>query len=140
MGYNTIFTGHLKITPRMKQEDVDAFNDVFCASQSPHPILARELVGDAGRTTSVFQCIDMEIAYRGETPVLYFLDTEKMYNMDIKLLYVIEHFFKRFKYKLNGTIEASGDEPGDWWCLVVKNNVVTKKDGRMVYDKGVRLK
>lgn len=39
-----------------------------------------------------------------------------------------------FDHVVNGEIDAYGEEPGDIWRLVVTNNQVETKQGRMVYE------
>jgi hypothetical protein len=78
---------------------------------------------------------------------------EKFYEADEWMRYLIDHFLKPGAWAknaasgpkangasifgdhvCNGTIEAHGEDPNDHWLLVVKDNVVTRKDGRVVYD------
>ena len=60
--------------------------------------------------------------------------------------YLIDHFLKpnaiakdalpflQANHTLNGEIFAQGEEPDDVWKLVVTDNVVEYKQGRVVYD------
>lgn len=70
---------------------------------------------------------------------------EKFYNSPEWMQYIIDHFlapgakakselpFLQANHVLNGEIEAQGEESDDRWLLVVKDNKVTTKAGRIVY-------
>jgi len=45
-----------------------------------------------------------------------------------------EHFDFLQGHKVNGQIMADGEESDDQWKLVVTDNVVTVKQGHVVYD------
>ena len=47
-----------------------------------------------------------------------------------------ERYFGQFTFDhiCNGEIEAIGEDPDDRWLLIVKNNVVTTKQGKIVYE------
>jgi hypothetical protein len=47
---------------------------------------------------------------------------------------LINHFFNRWEVKLNGEIEWEGEDRDDRGMIVVKDNVVKTKMGRMVYE------
>jgi hypothetical protein len=73
---------------------------------------------------------------------------EKFYSADEWMLYIIEHFFKKNSYMqtlepetyqkygfqehiFDGVIYAKGEEPGDIWKLIVKNNEVFISQGEV---------
>lgn len=73
---------------------------------------------------------------------------EKFYSGEEWMVYIIEHFFKQNAYmqdlepetykkygfqehNLNGVIYAKGEEPGDIWKLIVKNNEVFVSKGEV---------
>lgn len=58
---------------------------------------------------------------------------EKFYEYTAWLEYIIENFLKPWGRVLNGEVEWSGEEHGDIGLLVVNDNVVTTKKGRVVY-------
>lgn len=82
---------------------------------------------------------------------------EKFYDADAWMVYLINHFLKvgahasiamhdfniniqyfknfQFNHVLNGEFEAIGEESDDRWLLVVTNNIVTVKQGKVVYDE-----
>jgi hypothetical protein len=71
---------------------------------------------------------------------------EKFYEATAWMEYIIDHFlsptavakdklpFLQANHTVNGEIDADGEDSGDVWKLVVKNNKVTEKRGRVVYD------
>jgi|CXWL01.1.fsa_nt_gi hypothetical protein len=59
---------------------------------------------------------------------------EKFYDYIEWIGYMIEHFFAPWGYVLNGEVEWEGEESGDLGLIVIENNVVTTKLGRVVYD------
>jgi hypothetical protein len=59
---------------------------------------------------------------------------EKFYNYVEWLKYLINHFFNRWGVKLNGEIEWEGEDSDDRGMIVVKDNVVKTKRGRIVYE------
>src|SRR5690606_24127779 len=71
---------------------------------------------------------------------------ENFYDSDDWMEYIIDHFLKpgalakdklpflQANHICNGNIDAQGEETDDRWRLVVKNNKVSVKRGRVVYD------
>ena len=59
---------------------------------------------------------------------------EKFYEYVEWIEYLIEHFLGPWGYKLNGSVEWEGDERGDLGLIVIKDNEVDVKYGRIVYD------
>ena len=49
---------------------------------------------------------------------------EKFYSYTEWLEYLIENFFERWGYILNGEVEFQGEDKSDKGIIVVKNNVV----------------
>ena len=58
---------------------------------------------------------------------------EKFYQYVPWLKYLIEHFFEPWGIKLNGEILWQGEETNDFGKIIVKDNIVTKKIGRIEY-------
>jgi hypothetical protein len=52
---------------------------------------------------------------------------EKFYNYVEWLKYLINHFFSKWKVKLNGKIRWTGEDSSDMGIIVVENNVVKTK-------------
>ncbi len=75
---------------------------------------------------------------------------EKFYNSEAWMVYLIDHFLKpdaraasvgdpqftdfTFDHVLNGQIQAEGEDSDDVWLLVVKDNVVSKIEGTLVFS------
>jgi hypothetical protein len=59
---------------------------------------------------------------------------EKFYNYIEWLRYLIKHFFERWGVKLNGEIEWYGEDPSDIGIIIVNDNNVRTKSGRIVYE------
>lgn len=64
---------------------------------------------------------------------LYAVDGKSYYAPEW-LRYLIDNFFEPWGYKLNGTIDASGEVSGDVWRIVVRDNSVEKWVGKIVYE------
>lgn len=75
---------------------------------------------------------------------------EKFYDSEEWMQYLIDHFLKpgaeasksgdpqfagfTFDHVCNGEIEAAGESGDDFWLLVVKDNDVSTKQGRITYE------
>jgi hypothetical protein len=59
---------------------------------------------------------------------------EKFYAYVEWLKYLIERFFKPWGRVLNGEVEWIGEDSSDRGIIIVKNNAVTVKHGRIVYE------
>jgi hypothetical protein len=59
---------------------------------------------------------------------------EKFYGYVEWLEYLIKEFFAPKGYVLNGEISWEGEEHGDTGKIFVKNNEVTTKKGKIVYE------
>jgi hypothetical protein len=58
---------------------------------------------------------------------------EKFYNYVEWLQYLINNFLAPWELKLNGEVEWQGEDSGDFGKIVVKDNVVTTKNGKVAY-------
>jgi hypothetical protein len=59
---------------------------------------------------------------------------EKFYNYAAWLEYLIAHFLKPWGYRLDGEATWQGEDPNDIGKIVVTDNEVTTKKGRIVYE------
>jgi hypothetical protein len=59
---------------------------------------------------------------------------EKFYDYEDWLQYLIDNFFKPWDRVLNGEVYWIGEDPDDRGVLVVENNVLTVKHGRVIYE------
>ena len=59
---------------------------------------------------------------------------EKFYDYQEWLEYIITYFLKPWGYVLNGTVEWEGEDSNDRGLLIVTDNILTTKIGRVVYE------
>lgn len=59
---------------------------------------------------------------------------EKFYEYVEWLEYLIKEFLAPKGYVLNGEVTWEGEESGDLGKIIVKNNVVKTKEGKVTYD------
>lgn len=159
MGYTTEFDGSVSIEPPLNEQEI-AFLKVFSGTRRMNrkkgPYYAVD-DGDYGQNRE-----DDIINYNRPPPgqpglCCQWIPTEdgseiewdggeKFYNSVEWMCYIIDHFlapnakakdilpFLQANHTVNGEIEAQGEESDDRWKLIVKNNKVTTKRGRTVYD------
>ena len=58
---------------------------------------------------------------------------EKFYNYHEWLQYLITHFFDKWGVKLSGVIQWQGEDRADFGLIVVENNSIGVKSGKVVY-------
>jgi hypothetical protein len=58
---------------------------------------------------------------------------EKFYDYVEWIQYLITHFLAPWGYVLNGTVNWEGESRGDLGRIVITNNTVTTKTGKVVY-------
>lgn len=71
----------------------------------------------------------------GDEQVLQWDGGEKFYYYIPWLKYLINHFFSKWDVLLNGEIEWFGEDREDLGKIIVKNNVVTVKKGKVTFDE-----
>ncbi len=158
MGYTTTFSGQFKVTPPLSAAEVSyikKFGDTRRMNRRNGPYFV-EGSGFAGQGRDE-DIIDFNCPPKGQ-PGLWcqwaptedgnFIEwdgSEKFYNAEEWITYLIEHFIKPGAlavgkvpgivggHKVNGTVDAAGEEPGDLWRIVIKDNVVERHDARIVY-------
>ena len=69
-----------------------------------------------------------------DSMVLIWDGTEKFYNYVEWLQYYITNFFSKWGVMLNGTIEWTGEDSSDIGRIIVKDNKITIKKGKVVYS------
>ena len=74
------------------------------------------------------------IVEHGDVQVLQWDGGEKFYNYVEWLKYLINHFFEPWGVLLNGEIDWYGEDRSDIGKIIVKDNVVTVKEGKLVFD------
>ena len=160
MGYTTTFTGKINITPKLNKKEIDylkRFGETRRVHRQNGPYYAtKKGAKEQGR-----DIIDYNSPPEGQPGLwcqweptedgtaLQWDGSEKFYSSVEWMQYLIKHFLQEnplakalepnnFKFlkghTLNGTIEARGESQLDLWQLVVTNNVVETKRGRVVYE------
>lgn len=159
MGYNTTFDGFISIEPSLNQEEIN-FLAKFAATRRMNRHNGPYYVGGTGCYGQGYDpdIIDYNCPPPGQ-PNLYCslvltddgdtitCETDTNFYDSVEWMrYIIEHFlcpaalakdeltFLQANHVLNGTINAQGEEPGDFWQLVVEDNKVSRKEGRIVYN------
>jgi len=59
---------------------------------------------------------------------------EKFYNYIEWIKYLIKAILKPRGYFVNGEVEWQGEKPEDFGKIIIKNNVITIKNGRKVFN------
>lgn len=159
MGYTTTFNGSVSITPPLNEEEIE-FLDKFNRSRRMNRKNGPYFVdgnGDFGEDHDS-DIIDFNGPPPGQPGLwcqwitnhdgtgLEWDEGEKFYNAAEWMQYIITHFlapnavakselpFLQANHTVNGEIDAEGESQGDMWKLVVTDNVVTVKQGRIVFD------
>lgn len=159
MGYNTDFSGSIAIDPPLNSDEIEfltKFNQTRRMKREKGPYFV-DGSGDWG------QGDDPDILNSNSPPegqpglwcqwvpnedgtALEWDQGEKFYNSYDWMTYLIDHFLKpdclakselsflQANHTLNGEIEAVGEEQGDFWKLVVVDNVVSTQIGNIVYS------
>lgn len=150
MGYTTTFDGEVTIDPPLNQEEIQFLTE-FSQSrrmdrkEGPYELEDRNVLNPnkppEGQPGLWCQWIPTD-----DGKYIVWDGGEKFYNSVEWMQYLIDHFLKpnaiakdtlpflQANHTLNGEIFAQGEEPDDVWKLVVTDNVVKYKQGRIVYD------
>lgn len=123
MGYSTDFYGKVSIEPALTPEQVEIIQKF---SETRHG----DNINEFSYAPS-FWC-DWTVSKDGK--FLHWNGSEKFYSYDAWLSYLIKKFFKPWSTVLNGEIEFQGEDRSDRGFVVVINNEVTVKKGRLVYE------
>ena len=118
MGYTTDFYGEFKLN---KPLDLETFNFLKNFSEERHED------GDVpGIWCQWIPTNDKEgIEWDGN---------EKFYEYIEWLKYLIKNFLSPKGYVLNGEVEWDGEERGDTGKIIVKDNIVETKKGKIIYE------
>lgn len=158
MGYTTEFEGQVKIEPPLSSEEV-AYLQKFNGTRRMYREKGPYYVGGSG---SYGQGHDEDIHnYNGAPPgqpnlwcqwqptddgTAIMWDEGEKFNHSLEWMsYLIDHFIgsnPRANSELpflvghtcNGEIVATGEDTDDNWKLVVENNVVSRLEGRIIYE------
>lgn len=158
MGYTTTFEGRVAVVPPLSKEEIDFLNK-FAATRRMNRTKGPYFVDGSGPAG---QGNDPDIRDHNAPPqgqpglwcqwvptedgaAIEWDGGEKFYDPVEWMAYLIEHFIGSAPqakaqlpflqpHTLNGVIEAEGEESGDIWRLIVKDNEVRAKKARIVYD------
>ena len=159
MGYHTEFSGSVNVTPPLNEAEI-AFLRKFNETRRMNRTKGPYYVGGTG---DLGQDHESDVTNFNSPPpgqpglLCHWIPNkdgteiewdggEKFYSADIWMQYIISHFlapaavakselpFLQANHTVNGEIDAEGEESGDVWKLVVKDNKVAVKRGRIVYD------
>ena len=118
MGYNTEFQGQFKITPQL---DTKVLCEVaeFCRNRHDNE----------GPGISGAPWCDWMFAHEPDCSVMYWNGSEKSYSMLEWALYLKDKFFP--ESKVEGVIQARGEEFSDLWSMVAdsKTNTIKRVNG-----------
>lgn len=119
MGYQTDFEGRFNVSPPLTAEHVEKLLD-FAADRH------ERVDGAPSYYCQWVPTIDgTGIEWDGG---------EKFYEYDKWIEYLIIHFLRPWGYTLNGEVAWNGENPHDLGKIVITNNVVQVKHGRVIYE------
>ena len=116
MGYNTDFAGHFDVTPRLSEEHIGFLREFAedCRSEGPGGYCQWVPSKDGSR-----------IEWDGN---------EKFYNYVEWMRHLLSAYLVPWGHTVNGMVEWIGDERGDMGLIEVRDNKMTVRSGRVVYD------
>jgi hypothetical protein len=163
MGYNTDFEGSLKIEPPLNEAEINyltQFSWTRHMKREQGPYFVVDDIDDAENSVGVINFNEPHTPQpslwcnfipTGDGTALRWNGCEKTREGFAWIKYLIDYFlkpkaktqnvasphFKDFTYNhiCNGELIAQGEDPTDHWKIVVKNNKVSVKYGRIVYGK-----
>lgn len=118
MGYNTYFQGYLSVAPPLSEEIIGKINQL---KVEPPKEIEKEI-----RWFSIL------VSEAGEIEIP---DSEKIYDIEEQIAYVIEKILIPNGYVANGTFLAQGEDVGDIWGIEVVDNKVVRHD-EIIVAKG----
>lgn len=161
MGYSTDFTGEIKIEPPLNEAERD-YLQMFAATRHMHrskgPFYVDGKYG-YGTKEDVVNCntpppdqpdLWCQFEPNVEGTALIWNGAEKTTCAVEWIQYIITRFLEKdavaagqgipefehfqFNHVLNGEMEAQGEIASDFWKLIVKDNIVSKKKGVRRYE------
>lgn len=70
----------------------------------------------------------------GEAITIVWDEGEKFYCYKEWITYIVDHFLKPWGYVLNGEVKWAGEESEDIGKIIVKDNVITIHEGKILYQ------
>ena len=123
MGYTTNFDGQFKLNKQLSLNDYKWLNDFADERHEGAEADAQKMPG-----------IWCQWIPSKDGLYLQWDENEKFYDYVAWLEWLIKNFFEPKGYVLNGEVEWEGEEQGDVGKITVKDNIVSTKEGKIVYD------
>lgn len=157
MGYSTDFSGTISIQPPLNASEIEylqAFSDTRHMLRKEGPYF----IGDSEYDVLTFNqpppgqpSLWCNFQPSDDGTYLEWNGSEKTQEGKEWIEYIINHFLKpgalakktnivcfrdfTFNHVCNGIMDAFGEDHGDVWRIVVKNNKVKHENGKIVYGK-----
>jgi hypothetical protein len=165
MGYTTYFCGSITIDPPLNEAERDYLRR-FAGSRrmdrerGPYFVDGTNYLPDPDVTNFNSPALEQPGLYCQWVPsadgtCLEWDGEEKFYDAERWMAYLIEHFLRpgaraesvddpqfadfNFDHRLDGEINATGEDPDDRWLLRVADNEVFVLEGDVVYGDPVRV-
>lgn len=154
MGYTTEFSGSVKIDPPLNEQEIEflnKFSETRRMDRKKGPYYVND-TNDSGSDIIDHNSPDdsqpglwCQWVPTDDGTAIEWDGNEKFYCSVEWMTYLIDHFlsptaiakteleFLQANHIVNGKIAAEGEDSGDVWQLVVKDNKVSVKQGRIVY-------
>lgn len=124
MGYTTSFSGQIDLSRELTEAEAQAIIDF---SDERHG-------GDFGGFTTPVQGYWCNWVPTRDRLGIVWSGAEKFYNADEWMQLVIDRFIAPAGITADGVINAEGERSGNVWRLKVVDNVVTRGNGRIVFE------
>ena len=139
MGYTTDFEGHFEVTPPLEIKHADylaRFSGTRRMRTDGQPSLWCQWVpiSDSFEPHRMMDGPDQEADAPAYYPYFGWDGGEKFYNYVEWLEYIVSRFLKPWGYALNGEVTWQGEERADIGKIVVENNQISTKAGRIEWE------
>lgn len=154
MGYTTDFKGQFEITPKLRPEDrkfLKKFSETRRVKRNVDPKYGvdgefyvegkgfmgqddDETIIDGNTPPSTQPSLWCQWTPNKAGTALAWDGGEKFYDYVEWLQYLIDKILAPRGYKLNGQVEWKGEDSDDLGIIIVKDNTVTTKTGRVTYS------
>lgn len=118
MGYTTDFTGRFRLNKELTRKD---FQELESWNDERH---------DSDKYPSHY----CQWKPSSDGWSIEWDEVEKFYSYVEWIEWLIKNWFAPKGYILNGEVEWEGEEQGDVGKIIIKDNVVTTKTGKIVYE------
>ena len=117
MGYQTDFWGHVTVDPPLDGTEIEHLMDFNSQDHRAHDMPGYYCQWEPTEDGTA-------IKWDGN---------EKFYDSVEWMAHIIDTFLAPAGHVVNGTIDAQGEDSGDRWRLVVRDNVVEKQTPRLFW-------